>query len=132
MGPLVVKLGPIRASMIAGAVLGSTWLAFSAAEGLWREPMMLPVFATTEGTSQAALLVGLHAVALMSVARSALPTTAFVLSMAALNLPRVLGPLVATQMLGELGWVGLFAACGLFQLVALALSWPLAKWIVGR
>jgi hypothetical protein len=129
MGPLVAKLGPGRASMLAAGALGCIWLGFAASEGLWREPTMLPTFAATEGTLQSALLVGLHAIALIAVARSALPTTAFVLAMAALNLPRVLAPLVAPPMLVELDWVGLFVACGLFQLVAIAPLWPLAKWV---
>jgi hypothetical protein len=129
MGPLVAKLGPARASMLAGGALGCIWLGFAAGEGLWREPMMLPTFAAAEGTLQSALLVGLHAIALIAVARSALPTTAFVLAMAALNLPRVLAPLLAPPMLVELDWVGVFVACGLFQLVAITPLWPLAKWV---
>ncbi len=66
---------------------------------------------------QAALLVGLHALALVAAARSPLPITGFVLAMAALNLPRVLGPLLAPTLV-EHGWVAVFAGCGAVQILA--------------
>jgi hypothetical protein len=126
MGPLVAKLGPGRASMIAGGALGAIWLGFAASSALWHEPLMLPSFAAIEGTLQPALLVGLHAVALIAVARSSLPTTAFVLLMAALNLPRALAPLLAPTLV-DLGWVGVFVACGVVQLIAVVGLWPLRR-----
>jgi hypothetical protein len=126
MGPLVAKLGPVRASMIAGAGLGLAWLGWACASSWWHAPGLLPAYAGAEAALQAALLVGLHALALAAVARMPLATTAFVLLMAALNLPRVIAPLFGTSLAG-LGWVGAFAACGLIQLIAVAGLWLLRK-----
>jgi hypothetical protein len=126
MGPLVAKLGPARASMIAGGGLGLAWLGFASASPWWHSAAMLPSFAGCEATLQSGLLVALHALALTAVARMPFSTTAFVLAMAALNLPRVLAPLMATKLAG-LGWVGAFAVCGLIQLIAVAGLWPLRK-----
>lgn len=127
MGPLVAKLGPARASMIAGAGLGLAWLWLAGASPWWHAPGLLPSYAGCEATLQSALLVGLHALALTAVARMPLQTTAFVLAMAALNLPRVLAPLFGPSLAG-LGWVGAFAACGVLQLIAVAGLWPLRRW----
>jgi hypothetical protein len=128
MGPLIAKLGPAGASMIAGGGLGVCWLGFACASSWWHAPNLLPVYAGGEATLQSALLVGLHALALSVVARMPLSTTAFVVMMAALNLPRVLAPLLAPT-LAELGWVGAFAACGAIQLIAVAGLWPLRRWL---
>ncbi len=126
-GPVVAKLGPARAAMLASAALGVVWLAFAAASPLWSQRWVFALTAAGEGLTQQALLVGLHALALVAAARSPMPTTAFVLAMAAINLPRVLGPLVAPHAL-TLGWVGLWAACGLAQIVVSAGLWPLRGW----
>lgn len=128
-GPLVSRLGPARASVIASVGLGLAWLSFAAASPLWAERGAVALLAGAEGVLQSALLVGLHALALAAAARSPLPTTAFVLAMAALNLPRVLAPLVAVELAG-LGWVGVFAALGAAQLVVSAGLWPLRDWSV--
>jgi hypothetical protein len=116
-GPLVARLGPPRAAMICSALLGLAWLSFASVEPFWSQRFVVLTLASSEAVLQPALLVALHALALSLAARSPLPTTAFVLGMAALNLPRVLAPLVAPHAL-QLGWVGLFAACGLAQLLA--------------
>jgi hypothetical protein len=124
MGPLVAKLGPARASMIAAAGLGLVWLSFAAASPLWTHESTITLLVGCEGLLQAAMMVGLHALALVAAARSPLPTTAFVFAMAALNLSRVLAPLLAVDLV-TLGWVGVFAALGLVQLIASAGLWPL-------
>jgi PAT family beta-lactamase induction signal transducer AmpG len=126
MGPLVAKLGPVRATMIAGAAMGAIWLVFATAPALWHTPSLIASYAGFEAVLQSALFVGAHALALIFVARSALPTTAFVLVMAALNLPRVLAPLLAPTLV-ELGWVAVFAVCGVAQLIAVAGLWPLRR-----
>lgn len=128
MGPLVAFMGPVRASMIAGAGLGLIWLGFAGASSWWHAPGLLPAYASFEATLQSALLVGLHAIALAVVARMPMSTTAFVLAMAALNLPRAVAPLFGPS-IAELGWVGAFAACGAVQLIAVAGLWPLRKRI---
>lgn len=124
MGPLVTKLGPARASMIAAAGLGLVWLSFAAAAPLWTHDSTITLLVGGEGLLQAAMMVGLHALALVAAARSPLPTTAFVFAMAALNLSRVLAPLLAVDLV-TLGWVGVFAALGLVQMIASAGLWPL-------
>ncbi len=116
-GPLVARVGPERAAAGAALLLGGVWLSFALLSRHWSEPWLIRSLAGSEGLLQAALLVGLHALALLAAARSPLPITGFVLAMAALNLPRVLGPLLAPTML-ELGWVGLFAGCGAVQILA--------------
>ena len=126
-GPLVARLGPARASMIAAAGLGLVWLGFAAASSLWSHNAVIALLAGSEGLLQAAMLVGLHALALVAAARSPLPTTAFVFAMAALNLSRVLAPLLAVDLV-SLGWVGVFAALGLAQLLASAGLCPLRGW----
>jgi hypothetical protein len=125
-GPAVAKLGPARAAMLASAALGLVWLGFAALAPAWSERGLIMSLAGAEGLLQSALLVGLHALALLTAARSPMPTTAFVLAMAAINLPRVLAPLLAPWAL-TLGWVGLFAACGLTQLLASAALGPLRR-----
>jgi hypothetical protein len=125
-GPLVAKLGPAWAAMISSVLLGLVWLTFATTEPLWSQRFVILTLSSWEGLLQPALLVGLHALALAIAARTPIPTTAFVLAMGAINLPRVLAPLVAPRIL-ELGWVGLFVACGLLQVVASAGIWPLAR-----
>jgi hypothetical protein len=123
-GPLVAKLGPAWAAMICSALLGVVWLIFAGTEPLWSQRLWILTLSSWEGLLQPALLVGLHAIALSIAARTPMPTTAFVLGMGAINLPRVLAPLAAPHVL-ELGWAGLFVACGLLQIVASASIWPL-------
>ncbi|MFO7566067.1 MAG: hypothetical protein R6X02_25710 [Enhygromyxa sp.] len=123
-GPLVSKLGPARAGLIGSALLGLVWIGFAAAEPLWSQRATIMTLAGGEGLLQSAMMVALHALALVAAARTPLPTTAFVLAMASLNLSRVLGPLVASPA-AELGWAGLFAGCGLLQLLASAGVLPL-------
>lgn len=127
-GPVVAKLGPARATMLASALFGSAWIAFAAASPLWSESWVFAVMAASEGVLQQALFVGLHAIALLAAARSPMPTTAFVLAMAAINLPRVLGPLLAPHALLALGWVGLWIVCGAFQILVGTGLWPLRDW----
>lgn len=124
-GPLVAKLGSGRASLITAAMLGLVWLAFAATSSLWSQQPVIMVLSGWEGLSQSAMMVALHGLALTVAARTPMPTTAFVLAMASLNLPRVLAPLVAPHAL-ELGWVGFFVACALVQLLVSAGVWPLA------
>lgn len=126
-GPVVAKLGPARAAMIASTALGLVWIVFAGAAPQWFDRSVIAILAASESLLYPALLVGLHALALLAAARSPMPTTAFVLAMAALNLPRVLAPLVAPQVL-VLGWAGLFAVCGVAQVVAGAGLWPLRGW----
>jgi hypothetical protein len=126
-GPLVARLGPAQAAMIASAALGLGWLGFAGLERWWTLAPLIMVLAAWEGLLQSALLVGLHALALLAAARSPMPTTAFVLAMAALNLPRVLAPLVAPSGLA-FGWVALFFACGALQALAAAGLGPLRDW----
>lgn len=123
-GPLVTRLGPALAAMSSSILLGLVWLAFAASEPLWSERALILMLSSWEGVLQPALLVGLHAIALVIAARTPMPTTAFVLAMAAINLPRVLAPLLGPHAL-ELGWFGLFVACGLVQLLASTALWPL-------
>ncbi|PRQ02894.1 hypothetical protein ENSA5_19840 [Enhygromyxa salina] len=129
-GPLVARLGPARASMIAAAGLGLLWLGFAASSSLWHQRAVIALLAGGEGLLQAALLVGLHALALVAAARSPMPTTAFVLGMAALNLPRVLAPLMSVKLVA-LGWAGAFATLAVLQLVAAAGLWPLRRSTTG-
>lgn len=123
-GPIVSRFGPARAAAIASAALGGAWLLFAAASPVWAQRGVVLTLAAFESLLQAALLVGLHAFALVVSARSPAPTTTFVLTMAAINLPRVLAPL-AVPGLVELGYVALFVICGLVQLGAGAAIWAL-------
>jgi MFS transporter, PAT family, beta-lactamase induction signal transducer AmpG len=123
-GPLLRGRDPSRAALLASAALGLTWIAFAAAEPLWSTPATIVTLSGFEGALQSAMIVALHAVALVAAARTPMPTTAFVLAMASLNLARVLAPLVAPHSLA-LGWAGLFGACGAMQWIASAGLWPL-------
>jgi hypothetical protein len=98
------------------ALLGLAWLAFAAASSQWSSAWTLRCLAAGEGALQAALLVCLHALALQH-AGSSFAITRFVTMMAALNLPRVLGPLLAPSLVGH-GWVAVFAGCGAASLLA--------------
>lgn len=123
-GPMVARLGPARATMIISAALGLAWLSFATASSSWHVRSVVVALAIPEAALQAALLVGLHALALRLAARAPLPTTAFVLAMAALNLPRVLAPMLAPKLLLVGGFVGVFAACGAFQCLSSLGLWP--------
>lgn len=116
-GPLVAKFGPARASAGASLLLGAIWLFFASLSTHWTAPWLMRSMVGGEGFLQPALMVGLHALALYAAARSPLPITGFVLAMAALNLPRVLGPLLAPTLV-EHGWVAVFAGCGAVQILA--------------
>ncbi len=116
-GPVVQRFGAARATMIASLALGLAYLLFGAAQASWSQVLVVQLLAGAEGFLQPALLVGLHALALWLAARSPLPVTAFVVAMAAINLPRVLGPMLAPTLF-EHGFVGVFVACGAIQLVA--------------
>jgi len=131
MGPAVAQFGPARAAMGASFALGSIWLGFASVAPWWSAQSLIATLAGAEGLLQAALLVGLHALALLAAARSPMPTTMFVCAMAALNLPRVLAPLLAPDALA-LGWIGLFVACGLVQVLAGVGLWPLRRWALER
>jgi hypothetical protein len=123
-GPLLRGRDPSRAALLASAALGLTWIVFAAVEPLWSTRATIVTLSGFEGALQSAMIVALHAVALVAAARTPMPTTAFVLAMASLNLARVLAPLLAVHML-VLGWAALFAACGAMQWLASAGLWPL-------
>jgi hypothetical protein len=116
-GPVVAKIGPAWASAAVSLLLGAVWLVFASASEHWGALASIRAMVLGEGFMQAALMVGLHALALLAAARSPLPITGFVLAMAALNLPRVVGPLLA-PMLVEHGWVVVFTGCGAVQILA--------------
>ena len=124
IGPAIVKLGPARAAVVASVALGVVWLGFAGLSAQWSNRALILALASCEGLIQSALIVALHALALVVSARSPAPTTTFVLAMAALNLPRVLAPLAVPSLL-ELGFVALFVVCGAAQLLAGAGLWPL-------
>lgn len=126
-GPLVARLGAARAASLAAGSLGVIWLIFANLSSLWSQPWVIYSLAACEGALQAGLLVGLHALALQIAARSPLAVTSFVVAMAALNLPRVLGPLLAPSLVAQ-GWVASFAGCGAASLLAaLALARVFAR-----
>lgn len=115
-GLAVARRGPAHAAAWMAALLGLAWLAFAAASPWWSAAWTLRWLAASEGALQAALLVGLHALALQHAGPS-FAITRFVTMMAALNLPRVLGPMLAPA-LAEHGWVAVFAGCGAASLLA--------------
>lgn len=134
-GPLVARLGAGRAGLLVALGLGAAWLLFAGVEPLWTHEATILVLAGAEGLLQPALLVALHALALLAAARSPLPTTSFVLAMAALNLPRVFAPLLAPSLAPEAGalpWPGLFTLCGVLMIVGGLALWPLRSWGEGR
>ncbi|MFV8755577.1 hypothetical protein ACNOYE_33930 [Nannocystaceae bacterium ST9] len=116
-GSLLARVGPAWASASMALLLGVLWLVFASLSSRWSEIWLIRSLAFGEGFLQAALLVGLHALALLAAARSPLPITGFVFAMAALNLPRVLGPLLAPTMV-EHGWIAVFTGCGALQILA--------------
>lgn len=115
-GLAVARRGPAHAAAWMAALLGLAWLAFAAASPQWSAAWTLRWLAASEGALQAALLVCLHALALQHAGPS-FAITRFVTMMAALNLPRVLGPMLAPSLVG-LGWVAVFAGCGAASLLA--------------
>jgi hypothetical protein len=123
-GPLVARFGPVWTSAGAALLLGVSTLIFAGLSAHWTDLWPNLVMAVPEGFLQPALLVGLHALALLAAARSPLPVTGFVLMMAALNLPRVIGALLGPKVL-ELGWVGMFTVCGAVLILAAVALPPL-------
>lgn len=117
-GLAVARFGAPHTAAIACVGLATAWLVFAGLRPHWTADPTIVGMACAEGLLQPAMLVGLHALALTAAARSPLPTTGFVVAMAALNLPRVLAPLLAPDALASLGWVGFFALSAGFSAVA--------------
>lgn len=112
----VARFGPAKAAGLMAALLGLAWLSFAAMSEHWSAATTIRALAIGEGVLQAALLVCLHALALQHAGPS-FAVTRFVTMMAALNLPRVLGPMLAPTLV-EQGWVAVFAGCGAASLAA--------------
>ena len=123
-GPVLARRDPATTALLASLGLGLVWLGFAAIEPMWTQKPTIVGLAACEGALQSAMMVALHAVALIAASRTPMPTTSFVLAMASLNLARVLAPLAAAHGV-SLGWAGLFAACGAAQWLASAGLWPL-------
>jgi hypothetical protein len=116
-GRLLGATNPARAGALASLLLGALWLVFASLSDHWTALWSIRMINFGEGFLQAAVMVGVFALALRAAARSPLPITSFVLVMAALNLPRVVGPLLAPGLV-ERGWVAMFAVCGAVQILA--------------
>jgi hypothetical protein len=116
-GGLLRGASPAWAAGAASLLLGALWLMFAGLSDHWSALWSIRMLNFGEGFLQAAVMVGLHALALLAAARSPLPITGFVLAMAALNLPRVLGPLMAPRLV-EHGWIAVFTVCSAVQILA--------------
>ena len=110
-----------RASAALGSVgLGSVWIAFALATPLWGTIGAVLTMVALQGLCTGLLYAGVHAW-LMDATDPKVRATQFVAFMALLNLPRAVAPHLAAPAVAALGFAGLFAACGAFQ-VALGLA----------
>ncbi|MBL4687580.1 MAG: hypothetical protein JKY37_23495 [Nannocystaceae bacterium] len=112
---VVDRLGHASATWVGAAALGALWVAFALAEPLWSVDAFMWAFVGLQTVATALMYVGVHAL-LMGATSPKVRATHFAVLMALLNLPRVLVPPLAPALLGALGFAGLFAACGVFQL----------------
>lgn len=123
-----------RASAIAwsSAALGACWIGFALLASVWHVVAFVQVFVVVQAAITAVLYVAMHA-ALMDATAPALRATQFAALTAALNLPRVWAPLVATMLVGRTGFAAMFAICGLFQLaVAVMARWAITSRVTTR
>lgn len=110
----------------SSAALGLCWIAFALAGGMWHVVAFVQAFVVVQAAITAVLYVAMHA-ALMDATMPAMRATQFAVLTASLNLPRVWAPLVATMLVGRVGFAAMFGLCGLFQLaVAGAARWAIA------
>jgi MFS family permease len=117
---VVDRLGHVRAAAMGSAALGLCWLAFALVEPLWSVDAFMVAFVGAQALVTALMYVGLHAT-FMDLVDPRVRATHFVVFTVLLNLPRAAAPLVAAPALDALGWAGVWAACGLFQVAVAVL-----------
>lgn len=119
----VDRLGHRRSAVLGSVALGLAWIGFGLLPGQWGRTPFLLGFVVVEASATAVLTVGLHA-ALMDATAPAVRATHFAALMALVNLPRAAVAPFAPAVLEALGWTGLFAAAGAFQVgIAALLRW---------
>jgi MFS family permease len=115
-----------RAVAASSGALGICWIGFAVLADAWHVVGFVQAFVVVQAAVTAVLYVAVHA-ALMDATVPSLRATQFAVLTASLNLPRVWAPLVATVLVGRLGFAAMFAVCGGFQ-VAVAIA---ARWALG-
>ncbi len=113
------RAGHRRAALWGGALLGLAWAGFAAAEPWWGRPGAVEGLVVVQGVATAVFFTGVHA-SLMDATRPSARATQFVVFMAALNLPRAYAPRLAAPLVAAAGFAGTFAACGVWQILAVA------------
>lgn len=121
MAAIADRVGPRRLAAAGTLGVGLTWIGFALLEAHWGSQGVIVCEVVIESVFTAALFAGIHAY-FMGLVDPAVRATQFVVFMAALNLPRAYGPLIAPQLLQTLDFAGLYGVLGLFQA---ALVWPL-------
>jgi MFS transporter, PAT family, beta-lactamase induction signal transducer AmpG len=114
-GAVVDRLGHTRAAAVASALLGGLWIAFAMVEPLWTHDAFLLAFVAVQAIVTALMYVGLHAL-FMGLVDPRARATHFVVFTVLLNLPRVFAPGVGAWAVAAWGFVGVFVACGLYQI----------------
>jgi len=117
---LADRIGHRRTTALGCLGLGASWLAFAACEPWWPDVEFMRAFVLVQSIVTAILMAGVHAM-LMDVLEPRLRATQFAVLTACLNLPRAWVPLVAPSLLAGLGFVGVFVACGAYQIALVVL-----------
>jgi MFS family permease len=123
---VVDRIGHARSAALGSAALGALWAGFSTLEALWSSVGFLYAFIVLQSVATALLYVGLYAW-LMDRVMPRFRATHYAVFMSLLNVPRAWVPTLMPDVLESLGWPGVFAAAGAFQVALAAVA-----WIVGR
>ncbi len=112
---VVDRIGHARATGWGSASLGGLWLAFAAVPGAWSSTSFMYGFVVVQLVATALMYVGLYAW-LMGRVEPRFRASHYAVLTSLLNLPRAWVPWLAPLALAGLGFTGLYAGAGLFQM----------------
>ncbi len=123
---VVDRIGHPRSAALGSAALGALWAGFSTMDALWSSVGFLYGFIVLQSVATALLYVGLYAW-LMDRVMPQFRATHYAVFMSLLNVPRAWVPTLMPDVLASLGWPGVFAAAGAFQVALAAVAWLVAR-----
>lgn len=127
----VDRVGHVRATTLACAVLGGTTLGFAVLPAVWPSVGFIISFTVVQGVAMGVMVVGLHAW-LMGLVEPSVRATHYAVFASLLNLPRAWVPGLAPTLLENVGWGGVFGTSGAIQLAVAGLFFLAARRFARR
>jgi MFS family permease len=118
----VDRFGHRAVARVSTVALAACWIGFALVEPMWANTDFMMGFIFVQGLVTAWLYTAMHTL-ILDVVHQDLRATQIAVLTSMLNLPRVWAPLVAAWAVPAMGFAGLFAACGVWQI---AMALPLA------